>query len=102
MTLPTLSPARSAWRRRVLAVTVCALASAVAGGSAVAQDFVKVDDSAREQLPATPFVGVAYGFIWLALLAYLFIVARGLGKVRDDLRQLRERLDRASVGGRDR
>ena len=77
----------------------------VAAPAARAQDFVKVDDAAREQLPATPFVAVAYGFIWIALLAYLFVVARGLGRVRDDLRSLRDRLDRVggTVGGaRDR
>jgi CcmD family protein len=102
MTPTGVSAARAVWRRRVLAVTAFALATAAAAHAAVAQDFIKVDDAAREQLPATPFIGVAYGFIWIALLGYLFIVARGLGKVRDELRSLRERLDRASVSGRDR
>ena len=64
---------------------------------AVAQEFVKVEDGAREQLPATPFVGAAYGFIWLALLLYLLVLARGLGRVQNDLRELRRRLERSGV-----
>lgn len=63
-----------------------------------AQEFVKVEDGTREQLPATPFVAAAYGFIWVAVLLYLFFVARGLGRVQNDLRDLRRRLDR---GGSD-
>lgn len=62
---------------------------------AQAQEFVKVEDGAREQLPATPFVGAAYGFIWLALLLYVLVVARGLAGVQRDLHDLRRRLDRA-------
>ena len=64
---------------------------------AVAQEFVKVEDGAREQLPATPFVGAAYGFIWLALLLYLLVVARGLARVQNDLRELRRRLERSAT-----
>jgi CcmD family protein len=62
---------------------------------AQAQEFVKVEDGAREQLPATPFVGAAYGFIWLALLLYVLVVARGLAGVQRELQDLRRRLDRA-------
>jgi CcmD family protein len=62
---------------------------------AVAQDFVKVDDAGREQLPATPFVGVAYGFIWVAVLVYLFSIARRLGRLQGELADLRRRIDRA-------
>ena len=67
-------------------------------GSAHAQDFVKVDDAAREQLPATPFIGVAYGFIWLAILLYVLSVARRLGRVQGEIQDLRRRLDRAAAG----
>jgi CcmD family protein len=61
---------------------------------AVAQDFVKVDDAGREQLPATPFVGVAYGFIWVAVLIYIFSIARRLGRLQGELADLRRRIDR--------
>jgi hypothetical protein len=64
--------------------------------AAMAQEFVKVEDGAREQLPATPFVGVAYGFIWLAVLLYVLMVARGVSKVNKDIAELRRRLDRSA------
>ena len=69
-----------------------------AAAPAVAQEFVKVDDAAREQIPAVPFIGVAYGFIWVAILLYVLIVARRLGRVQGDIQDLRRRLDRGSVG----
>jgi hypothetical protein len=64
---------------------------------AVAQEFAKVDDAAREQLPATPYVGLAYGFIWIALLVYMFVVARRLGRVQGDLQDLRRRLEQTDA-----
>lgn len=63
-----------------------------------AQEFVKVEDGSREQLPATPFVAAAYGFIWVAVLLYVFSVARGLGRVQAELEDLRRRLGRATGG----
>ena len=40
-----------------------------------AQEFVKVENAAREELSAPNFVGAAYGFIWVAILAYVVMVA---------------------------
>lgn len=85
----------SAWLR--LPAITCGLAVAL---PAWAQEFVKVEDGAREQLPAIPLVAAAYGFIWLAVLAYLLVTARGLGRVQKDLESLRRRLQRSeSTGG---
>ena len=89
---------RRTWRRISVAFLLAATVLIV-DGAAIAQEFVKVDDAAREQLPATPFVGVAYGFIWVAILGYLFVVARGLGRLQGELRDLRRRIDRASGDG---
>ena len=93
---PPLS--RGVWRR-ILATVALAAAVLTFHGFALGQEFVKVDDAAREQLPATPFVGLAYGFIWVAILGYLFIVARGLARLKDELRDLRRRIDRAGGAG---
>ncbi len=82
---------------RVLALATGAVAWLAGGLPAVAQEFVKVEDGAREQLPATPFVGAAYGFIWLALLLYLLVIARGLARVQGDLSELRRRLERTGT-----
>jgi hypothetical protein len=66
----------------------------------VAQEFQKVNGPLREELPATPFVAAAYGFIWIALLAYVAWLARGVGRVRKDLAELRGRIsEQADRGG---
>ena len=46
-------------------------------------------------MPAGPFVGIAYGFIWVAILAYVVFVARGVGRVRGELDDVRRKLDAA-------
>ena len=67
---------------------------------AVAQEFQKVSGPLREELPATPFVAAAYGFIWIALLAYVVLLARGLGRVRKDLAELKAKIsEQADRGG---
>ena len=66
-------------------------------GPALAQNFEKVEDAGREQLPATPFVAIAYGFIWVAVLVYAFGVARRLGRLRGELDDLRRKIDRGDA-----
>ena len=83
---------------RLLALGATWTAAALQAAPALAQEFAKVDDGAREQLPATPFIGAAYGFIWVAILAYVFFTARRLGRVQGEIQDLRARLDRG--GGR--
>jgi CcmD family protein len=91
---------RNRWRRVGL-VVVGALASlALAPALAVAQEFQKVTGPLREELPATPFVAAAYGFIWVALLAYVVLLARGVGRVRKDLAELKAKIsEQADRGG---
>ena len=53
------------------------------------KDFVAVDESQPgEQLPALPLIAGAYGFIWVALLGYVWSVARRLQKVEGELAAL--------------
>jgi hypothetical protein len=75
----------------VVAAALCWLAPAVA----TAQEFEKVTGAVREELPAGRFVAAAYGFIWIAVLAYVISIARGLGRVRKDLYDLRNKIDRS-------
>ncbi len=83
----------------LLTVGVLALLALVPA-LAVAQEFQKVTGPLREELPATPFVAAAYGFIWIALLAYVVWLARGLGGVRKDLAELRAKIvEQADRGG---
>ena len=81
--------------RNVILTTVTALATVLSAISpAVAQEFVKVENAVREELPAARFVGAAYAFIWLALLGYVVVVARGLSRTRTEIEELQRRLDR--------
>jgi len=80
--------------RRLAALTALAV-TALLPALAVAQEFVKVEGKAGEDVPAGPFVAIAYGFIWIAILGYVVFVARGVGRVRGELDELRRKLDAA-------
>jgi CcmD family protein len=43
---------------------------------------------ASEQLPSAPLVIAAYAFIWLAFVAYVWMMWRKLGKVEQELDHL--------------
>jgi CcmD family protein len=60
---------------------------------ALAQEFEKVAGKVTDEVPAVPFVGIAYGFIWVAILGYVVFVARGVARTRDDIAELRRKLD---------
>jgi CcmD family protein len=40
-------------------------------------------------------VALAYGFIWLAVFGYVFVMGRRLGRLHGELDELRRRMDRA-------
>ena len=48
----------------------------------------------RQEIPAVPFVAAAYGIIWLAVLFYVFLVARGLARVDGEIADLKKKIDR--------
>jgi len=80
--------------RRVLFVfALLALGSA----PALAQEFEKVTGPLREEIPAVPFVAAAYGIIWLAILFYVFIIARGLARVDGEIADLKRKVDRQDI-----
>lgn len=47
---------------------------------------------ASEQLPAAPLVIAAYAFVWIAFLAYVWLMWRRLGKVEQELSSLSAQL----------
>lgn len=59
--------------------------------SQAAQDeYVPIDQLPEsEKLPAAPFLTGAYAFAWLAILVYLLMLWRRLGRVEQDLREAR-------------
>jgi len=80
-------------KRRVLFLLTLALL-ALGSAPALAQEFEKVTGPLREEIPAVPFVAAAYGIIWLAILFYVFIVARGLARVDGEIADLKRRVER--------
>lgn len=45
----------------------------------------------QEQLPATPLVLTAYGFAWAAVLFYVWLTWRRLGRVERELKELEQK-----------
>lgn len=57
-------------------------------------EFVPVSEiPPEEQIPAPLIVGAAYGFAWVAVIAYIGLLVRRVGRVERDLAAL-ERQDR--------
>ena len=55
-------------------------------------EFVPVSDIPEgEQIPAFTMLGAAYGFVWVALLGYVWTIARRLQKVESELADLESR-----------
>ncbi len=42
-------------------------------------------------------VALAYGFIWLAVFGYVFVIGRRLGRLHGELDELRRRIERAKT-----
>jgi CcmD family protein len=83
---------------RLLKILSLAAVVLAVPAAALAQEFQKVDETKKlaDNVPAVPFVGIAYGVIWLAVLIYVVSVARGLARVNNDLDELRKKLDGAA------
>lgn len=82
--------------RATITVFAAALLALAAPAIALGQDFQKVEGRIADEIPAVPFVGYAYGFIWIAVLGYVVYVARGLGRVQSEMDELRRKLDGAA------
>ncbi len=56
------------------------------------KEFVPVDDIPQgEQIPAINMVAAAYGFAWVAVLGYVWSIARRLKQVETELLDLESR-----------
>jgi CcmD family protein len=67
----------------IAAVMMAAVVSLSAQGSQ--GGFVPATDIQKESLPATPLVYGAYGFVWVALVVYVFLLWRRIGRVEREL-----------------
>ena len=83
-------------RRQVGRVALSMLVMGLGAVAALAQQdqggFVPAADIARETLPALPLVYGAYGFVWIVLLGYVFMLWRRLGRVEQELRDVSAKL----------
>ena len=82
------------WKRIRTAVLALAVLTSSAG-AALAQQFEKVENLPRQEIPAGRFVGIAYGIIWLAILTYVVLVASGLKRVNQEVADLKRKVDGA-------
>ena len=81
-------------RLRSLLLCMClfALPVGVAAAQPPPADFVLVDETLPgEQIPALPLIATAYGFIWVALLGYVWTIGRRLQRVEAELADLEAR-----------
>ena len=56
-------------------------------------EFIPGSQLPTEVLPATPFVFIAYAFVWVALIGYLFGLWRKLTRVERELAQVASRVE---------
>ena len=82
--------------RTMLMLMALAIAATVMHASAMQapsqSEFVPVSDiPPGEQIPAINMVGAAYGFVWVAVLGYVWSIARRLQKVEAELADLESR-----------
>ena len=54
---------------------------------------IEPGDLMTEQLPATPLVFAAYAAVWVALLLYILVLWRRLGRVERELADVTSRLE---------
>lgn len=74
------------------AAAVFAASAVSAAAQAQQNEFRPLTDITKETLPATPLVFIAYAFVWVALLVYVFLLWRRLGRVERELADVNARL----------
>ena len=79
------------WKRIRSALLAVAVLAAWTG-TALAQEFEKVENIPKQDIPAGRFVSIAYGIIWLAVLAYVVMVAAGLKRVNQEIADVKRQL----------
>ena len=70
-------------------MVIAPVAAAAQGQPQPPKGFVAVDEvPPGEQIPAINLVAAAYGFVWIALLGYVWTIGRRLQKVEGELAEL--------------
>jgi len=85
--------------KAIRSALVAAVLLAIWSGIALAQQFEKVENIPKQEIPAGRFVSIAYGIIWLAILTYVVFVAAGVKRVNQEIADLKRKVDRAVTKG---
>jgi len=83
---------RTRWLGVISAVVLAILTFVGGPAIALAQVFEKVEGAAKQDVPAVPFVAIAYGIIWILVLSYVVFVAKGVARVDKELGELERKL----------
>jgi hypothetical protein len=75
---------------RLLAMLVATLSPLAA---LAADQYEPLDEATRQRMDPNPYILGAYGFMWVAVVVYVVMVARGLGRARGEIETLRRRVD---------
>jgi CcmD family protein len=86
------------FKSTILAAVAAVAALVLFPAAALAQVYEKVDMVQRQEIPAGRFVSAAYGFIWIAVLVYVVVIARGLARANREIAELRSKLDEPPRG----
>jgi CcmD family protein len=83
----------AAWKR-IRSAVAAAIVLAAWSGTALAQQFEKIENIPKQEIPAGRFVAIAYSIIWLAIIVYVVVVASGVRRVNQEIADLKRKLDR--------
>jgi CcmD family protein len=68
------------------------LLPALALAQQVPPGYEPVNEATRERTDPNPFILGAYGFIWVAVLVYVVMLARSMRQAQSELEQLRRKV----------
>lgn len=82
------------WANAVSAAVMTFAGAALLHAQQTTGEFVPVPkgELGQETLPATPLVFIAYAFVWVAMIVYVFTLMRRIGRVEHELGDVRSKL----------
>jgi len=82
------------WATAAAATVMVFVCAALLHAQQTTGEFVPVPkgELGQETLPATPLVFIAYAFVWVAMIVYVFTLMRRIGRVEHELGDLRSKL----------
>ena len=93
MTLAIQTPDSGLEKGSELAQALASLQQKTLATQTPQSEFIPGSQLPTEVLPATPFVFIAYAFVWVALIGYLFGLWRKLTRVERELAQVASRVE---------